>query len=269
MARKFLYFVACCVRDRVRGACWRSPVAGRAQPHGRCQPPTGHFTGPAGARRQRLRRSGHVVFPRLARPTIRRAGSRREAPPPGGRDVPPFAVFFVHPTSYLDRGRWNAALATASRGAGAAIRSRARQRIRPGERSLGAALSPGGLRRLPHRLARAQPRSTRLSRRRASLRRIRSPVSAPTCRSCSPDTARARLLIDELLRERIDGTPLKARIAMVYRSAGRFPSRTTFRRSACPRARRRPGRLHRDLVELRRAGRPRHAARALPALAGA
>jgi len=35
---------------------------------------------------------------------------RPEGAPPAAADAPPFAVFFVHPTSYLERAHWNAPL---------------------------------------------------------------------------------------------------------------------------------------------------------------
>ncbi|HEY6816541.1 MAG TPA: DUF3089 domain-containing protein [Croceibacterium sp.] len=50
----------------------------------------------------------------LSRPGLARASDPARWQPPGApptpADVPPFAVFFVHPTSYLERARWNAPL---------------------------------------------------------------------------------------------------------------------------------------------------------------
>mgnify|MGYP001551992134 FL=1 len=138
------------------------------------------------------------------------------APPPAG-EVPPFAVFFVHPTSYLDHDRWNAPLDDRP--------SQARARIFL--KGLASPFAQAGEIWAPrYRQAAIGAFLTQSPDARAALDLAYRDVSQAFdefLAEVGPDTpivlaghSQGALLIDELLRKRIAGTPLQKRIAMAY-----------------------------------------------------
>ena len=61
------------------------------------------------------------------------------------------AVFYIHPTTYLERDRWNAPLDDRESRDRAALFVQPGERLQRGRRDLGATLSPGGVRGVPAR----------------------------------------------------------------------------------------------------------------------
>jgi hypothetical protein len=139
------------------------------------------------------------------------------APPQGARDVPPFAVFFVHPTSYLGRDRWNASLDD----------NTARNRATIFIKGLASPFNKASEIWAPrYRQAAIGAFLTSSPDAQKALDLAYSDVSKAFdefLAHVGPDTpivlaghSQGALLIDELLRKRIAGTPLQARIAMAY-----------------------------------------------------
>jgi hypothetical protein len=141
---------------------------------------------------------------------------RPEGAPSSDADAPDFAVFFVHPTSYLERARWNAPLDDAE------SRSRARTFLR----GLASAFSAGEVWAPEYRQATFgafltdKPEAGRAID--AAYRDVAQAfdhfvanVGDDTPIVLAGHSQGARHVI-ELLRERVAGTPLQSRIAMVY-----------------------------------------------------
>ena len=220
--------------------CWRCGCSRHS--HAAGLHAQGPFRRPAATGRKRLCRSADVVcapgHAGRSRPVAAALRQRRERSAIRGSGVPPFAVFFVHPTSYLGRDRWNASLDDAGcAGAGAAVRPGPREPVRPGERDLGAALSPGGRRRVPDQLARRE-KALDLAYRDVSqaFDEFLAQV-ARARRSCSPGTARARCSSTSCCASASPERRCRSASRWPIRSAGRSRSSTISPRSACPPAR--------------------------------
>jgi hypothetical protein len=137
--------------------------------------------------------------------------------PPRDPEAPEFAVFFVHPTSYLERSHWNAALDDAQ------STSRARTFLR----GMASAFGDAGAIWAPR--YRQATFGAFLTDEAAATRAIDAAygdvaqafeyflanVAEDTPIVLAGHSQGARHLV-ELLRERIAGTPLQQRIAMVY-----------------------------------------------------
>src|SRR5688500_15359307 len=137
--------------------------------------------------------------------------------PPRDPEAPPFAVFFVHPTSYLERAHWNAPLEDAQ------SRSRARTFLR----GLASAFGDAGAIWAPrYRQATFgafltdEPAATQaIDAAYADVEQafdyFVANVGEDTPIVLAGHSQGARH-VDELLRGRTAGTPLRDRIAMVY-----------------------------------------------------
>lgn len=136
---------------------------------------------------------------------------------PTAEDVPPFAVFFVHPTSYLERSHWNAPLD--DQGA----QSRARLFLKGLASPFGQASEVWAPR---YRQAAIGAFLTHSPEAREALDLAYRDVSqafdeflarvGPDMPIVLAGHSQGALMIDELLRKRIAGTPLQGRIAMAY-----------------------------------------------------
>ncbi len=217
MARKFLYFIVICV-VLVFGAL----VALRMAPSALSRmafSPTGHFEGQAAL-------AGNAYAdPAMwyARPGFPDDPVRWQPPfAPGGvapaEDAPPpFAVFFVHPTSYLDRSHWNAPLDDAT------SQARARIFLRGLASPFGQASEIWAPRYRQAAIGAFLTSSPDAQQALDLAYRDVSQAFDEFLAHVGPDTpivlaghSQGALLIDELLRKRIAGTPLQARIAMAY-----------------------------------------------------
>ena len=178
--------------------------------------PSRPFRGVGRGRRAGLFRTPPTGSPgrELAGDPARLAARRRRGRDPSG-DA---AVFYIHPTTYLERDRWNAPLHP---GGDTEFRTRLfvqsqASAFNERRRHLGAALPPGGVRRLPARQqgrARgARPRLLRTSRRRSTGS---SPRPA-TGRSSLPATARARCTSTGCSGRRSRDKPIAKRIVAAY-----------------------------------------------------
>ena len=213
MARKFLYFIVVCVLLVFAVLLALRLFAGHS--HAAGVHAQGPFRRPATAGRQRLRRSEDVV--RAARHARRRARWQPANAPPAPVDVPKFAVFFVHPTSYLGRDRWNASLDDAG------ARARARLFVKGLASPFGQASEIWAPR---YRQAAVGAFLSNSLDAEKALDLAYSDVSqafdeflahvAPGTPIVLAGHSQGALLIDELLRRRIAGTPLQKRIAMAY-----------------------------------------------------
>lgn len=121
MARKFLYFIAACV-VLVIGALlalriWSSQLTEWAFVPGNRFVPQAPLATSAydDARMWYAHPLAEREDPARWQPAYAK-DSPPAAPGPATGTVPAFAVFFVHPTSYLDRSRWNAPLADGESG---------------------------------------------------------------------------------------------------------------------------------------------------------
>jgi hypothetical protein len=218
MARKFLYFIAVCVvlilavlfalrlfpdaltrlafvpKERFEA---QAPLAGNA------------YSDPA------------MWF---ARPGLANNPARWQPPFADGHEptadrepVPPFAVFFVHPTSYLDRSHWNAPLDDAE------SQDRARLFLKGFASPFGQATEIWAPR---YRQATIGAFLTDSPDAQAALDLAYRDVSKAFdefLAHVSPDMpivlaghSQGALMVDELLRRRIAGTPLEDRVAMAY-----------------------------------------------------
>lgn len=218
MARKFLYFIVFCVvlviAVLLALRLWPTALSRLAFA------PKGHFEAQAALSRNAYEdpamwfaRPGAANDPTRWQPPAAQGAS---APAAAG-DVPPFAVFFVHPTSYLEHDHWNAPLDDKP--------SQARARI-----FLKGLASPFGqaseIWAPRYRQAAIGAFLSHSSDARQALDLAYGDVSQAFdafLAHVGPDTpivlaghSQGALLIDELLRKRIAGTPLQARIAMAY-----------------------------------------------------
>lgn len=213
MARKFLYFVIVCVV-----LVFAVLLALRLFPDTLTRlafTPKGHFVA-----QQQLADNAYAD-PKmwLARPGMPDDPGRwRPAnSPPAPADVPRFAVFFVHPTSYLGRERWNASLDDAD------ARARARLFVKGLASPFGQASEVWAPRYRQAAVAAFLSNSPDAQK---ALDLAYSDVNKAFdefLAHVAPDTpivlaghSQGALLIDELLRRRIAGTPLQQRIAMAY-----------------------------------------------------
>jgi hypothetical protein len=216
MARKFLYLIVFCVllvlAALVVLRLWPTALTRLAFA------PKGHFEAQAALAPNAYHdpamwfaRPGNANDPTRWQPALA-AGT---AAPPSG-EVPPFAVFFVHPTSYLGHDRWNAPLDDRE--------SQARARI-----FLKGLASPFGQASeiWAPRYRQAAYGAFLLDSHdaQAALDFAYRDVAAAFDEFLKEAGDRpiilaghsqGALLIDELLRKRIAGTPLQARIAMAY-----------------------------------------------------
>jgi hypothetical protein len=136
---------------------------------------------------------------------------------PSDGEVPPFAVFFVHPTSYLERSHWNAPPDDKP------AQSRARLFIKGLASPFGQASEVWAPR---YRQAAIGAFLTHSPEAREALDLAYRDVSQAFdefVAQIGPDVpivlaghSQGALMIDELLRKRIAGTPLQGRIAMAY-----------------------------------------------------
>jgi len=217
MARKFLYFIVVCVLlvFAVLAALRLWPAALSRLAFA----PPGHFEAQAALAANAYdnpamwySRPGIADDPARWQP----ASAPGMAQTPSG-EVPPFAVFFVHPTSYLDRGHWNAPLDDTT------SQLRARLFIK----GLASPFNQASEIWVPrYRQAAIGAFLSSSSDAQASLDLAYRDVSQAFdefLAGVGPNTpivlaghSQGALLIDELLRKRIAGTPLQQRIAMAY-----------------------------------------------------
>ena len=217
MARKFLYFIVVCVL-----LVFAALMALRLWPTALSRlafAPTEHFEAQAPLAGNAYQDPGMW----FARPGLGNDPTRWQPPwaqgaaaPPDG-DVPPFVVFFVHPTSYLDRDHWNAPLDDKP------SQDRARIFLKGLASPFGQASEIWAPR---YRQAAVGAFLTSSPDAQGALDLAYRDVSQAFdefLAHVGPDTpivlaghSQGALLIDELLRKRIAGTPLQARIALAY-----------------------------------------------------
>ena len=128
------------------------------------------------------------------------------------------AVFYIHPTTYLDRDRWNAPLDAGgdTRIPHAAVRPEPGERVQRRRPGLGAALSPGGVRRIPaEERRRAKGARSRLPRRRRP-RSTNSFAEAGDRPIILAGHSQGALQLERLLREKVAGKPIARRIVAAY-----------------------------------------------------
>jgi hypothetical protein len=217
MARKSLYFIVVCV-VLVIGALLALRMAPTALSR-LAFAPKGHFEAQAAL-------AGNAYAdPAMwyARPGFPDDLTRWQPPAaqgaslPADGQTPPFAVFFVHPTSYLDRSHWNAPLDDA------ASRARAKLFIKGLASPFGEASEIWAPR---YRQATIGAFLSSSADAQQALDVAYGDVSrafdeflahvAPGTPIVLAGHSQGALLIDELLRKRIAGTPLQDRIAMAY-----------------------------------------------------
>jgi hypothetical protein len=216
MARKFLYFIVICVI-----LVFAALVALRMFPTTLTRlafMPKEHFVA-----QQRLAANAYAD-PRmwLARPGLPDDPARWQPALASGasdstQDVPPFAVFFVHPTSYLGRDHWNASLDDKD------AQARARLFVKGLASPFGQASEIWAPR---YRQAAVAAFLTSSPDAQEALDLAYSDVSqafdeflahvAPDMPIVLAGHSQGALLVDELLRRRVAGKPLQARIAMAY-----------------------------------------------------
>ena len=163
---------------------------------------------------------------------------------PGGKSplspAAPAHTFYIHPTTYLAGDRWNAPLEPEPRHRlpHPAVRADPGQRLRRCVGGLGAALSPGGLRRLP-----AQQRGCRPRRSASLMPTLRRPSTISSAQVPEGEPiilaghSQGALHLMRLLEER--KADLAGGSPPLMSSAGRSAAPPTWRRSGCPPARRR------------------------------
>ena len=155
-----------------------------------------------------------------ARPGVRDDPSRfrPEGLDDGGVEPGEAAVFFVHPTSFLQNSAWNAPLDDHRHlRPGAAVHPGAGERLHAGRPGVGAALSPGDLRRLPDPGARRHGRAGR------GLSATWPPPFDAFLAAIPADQpiilaghSQGSLHLTRLLQEKVAGTSLASRIVAVY-----------------------------------------------------
>ena len=154
----------------------------------------------------------------LARPDIKNNPATWTPPGTASRQRRPAAVFFIHPTSYLDRAHWNAPLDDAEANARAALflRGQASAFNEVGA-SLGAALSPGDVRRVPDRAEADAEQALDFAYRDVARGVRRVPQgSRPDRPIILAGHSQGALHLTRLLRERVAGKPLAKRIVAAY-----------------------------------------------------
>lgn len=217
MARKFLYFIVVCVvlvlAVLLALRTWPAALSRLAFA------PTGHFEAQAPLAGNAYQDPGMwFARPGLGNdPTRWRPSLAQDAAAPPTGDVPPFAVFFVHPTSYLERSHWNAPLGDKL------SQDRARIFLKGLASPFGQASEVWAPR---YRQAAIGAFLTHSPEARQALELAYRDISQAFdefLAHVGPDTpivlaghSQGALLIDELLRKRIAGTPLQGRIAMAY-----------------------------------------------------
>jgi hypothetical protein len=213
MARKFLYFIVVCVL-----LVFAAMAALRLWPAALSRlafAPTGHFEAQPPLATNAYRDPGMWY----ARPGLADDPARWQ--PPGAAapatDLPPFAVFFVHPTSYLDKSHWNAPLDDAT------AQARARIFLKGLASPFAQASEIWAPRYRQAAIGAFLSHSTDAQQALDLAYRDVSQAFDEFLAHIGPDTpivlaghSQGALLIDELLRKRIAGTPLQARIAMAY-----------------------------------------------------
>jgi hypothetical protein len=213
MARKFLYFIVFCVVLVIAVL-----LALRAWPTALTRlafAPQGHFEAQASL-------AGNAYQdPAMwyARPGGPDGGVRWQptGSAPAAADIPPFAVFFVHPTSYLARGHWNAPLDDTD------AQARARIFLKGLASPFGQADEIWAPRYRQAAIGAFLSNSADAQQALDLAYRDVSQAFDEFLAHVGPDTSivlaghsQGALLIDELLRKRIAGTPLQGRIAMAY-----------------------------------------------------
>ncbi len=106
MVRKFLYFVALLVVLAIAALVALRVAGDRLQQIALV--PTGKFEAQAALVGDAYAETGRWLAHPAFRPDTDPARWRPDGAGPAPSGTPPFAVFFVHPTSYLDRSHWNA-----------------------------------------------------------------------------------------------------------------------------------------------------------------
>jgi hypothetical protein len=217
MARKFLYFIVVCV-VLVLAAL----LALRLWPTGLSRlafAPKGHFEAQAALPTNAYQdpamwfaRPGIANDPTRWQPAYAQGASSA----PVGQ-VPPFAVFFVHPTSYLEHGHWNAPLDDQP------SQGRARLFLQGLASPFGQASEIWAPRYRQAAIGAFLSHSSDAGQALELAYRDVSQAFDEFLRQVGPQTpivlaghSQGALLVDELLRKRIAGTPLQSRIAMVY-----------------------------------------------------
>lgn len=213
MARKFLYFIVVCVLIVLAVL-----VALRMWPTGLSRlafAPKGHFEAQEALAGNAYREPGMWY----ARPELTDNPARWQPPGvvPPATDVPPFAVFFVHPTSYLEQSHWNAPLDDAT------AEARARIFIKGLASPFGQASEVWAPRYRQAAIGAFLTNSPDAQQALDLAYRDVSQAFDEFLAHVGPDTpivlaghSQGALLVDELLRKRIAGTPLQGRVAMAY-----------------------------------------------------
>jgi hypothetical protein len=217
MARKFLYFIVVCVIVVLAALLalrlWPAALTRLAFA------PKGHFEAQAALAPNAYQdpamwfaRPGAADDPTRWQPTPAQGAS---AAPAG--DVPPFAVFFVHPTSYLDHERWNAPLDDK------ASLARARLFLKGLASPFGQASEVWAPRYRQAAIGAFLSHSSDAGQALDLAYRDVSQAFDEFLAHIGPDTpivlaghSQGALMVDELLRKRIAGTALQARVAMAY-----------------------------------------------------
>lgn len=217
MARKFLYFIAVCVV-----VVFVALAALRLWPAALSRlafAPKGHFEAQAALA------DNAYANPAMwyARPGVANDPARWQPAWADGRTselvtpVPPFAVFFVHPTSYLDRTHWNAPLDDAQ------AQARARLFLKGLASPFAQASEIWAPRYRQATIGAFLSHSTDAQQALDLAYGDVSQAFDEFLAHVRPDVpiviaghSQGALLVDELLRKRIAGTPLQARIAMAY-----------------------------------------------------
>ena len=214
MARKFLYFIVVCVV-----IVFAVLMALRMWPNALTRlafAPQGHFeTQAALAGNAYDDPAMWYARPGLGDDIARWRPPGDSAAPAG--DLPPFAVFFVHPTSYLDRAHWNAPLDDPT------AQDRARVFIKGLASPFGQASEIWAPRYRQAAIGAFLTNSPDAQQALDLAYRDVSQAFEAFLAQVGPDTpivlaghSQGALLVDELLRKRIAGTPLQGRIAMAY-----------------------------------------------------
>ena len=217
MARKFLYFIVVCVvlviAVLIALRTWPAALSRLAFA------PTSHFEAQAPLAANAYQDPGMW----FARPGLANDPTRWQPPfaqgsaasPAGG--APPFAVFFVHPTSYLERDHWNAPLDDKL------SQDRARIFLKGLASPFGQASEMWAPRYRQAAIGAFLSSSPDAQQALDLAYRDVSQAFDEFLSHVAPDTpivlaghSQGALLVDELLRKRIAGTPLHDRIAMAY-----------------------------------------------------
>jgi hypothetical protein len=217
MARKFLYFIVVCVilvlAVLMALRLWPSALSRLAFA------PTGHFEAQAPLPRNAYADPAMwYARPGRGDELIRWQPpfAQGSAAPPAG-EVPPIAVFFVHPTSYLERSHWNAPLDDET------AQSRARLFLKGLASPFGQASEVWAPRYRQATIGAFLTHSPEAHEALDLAYRDVSQAFDQFLDEVGPDVpivlaghSQGALMIDELLRKRIAGTPLQGRIAMAY-----------------------------------------------------